>query len=97
MASSPIYDVITPVLMTSYDLIQVDMIILTPFYDPAKFHLKWDIFQLSGPIPRSREFFNSSLQDHKTAVYRVTIQSNVILVEGAKGHHPLPGSHYFVL
>ena len=66
MTSSPIYDVITPVLMTSYDSIQVDMIQLTPFYDPAKFYLKWDIFQLLGPIPGSREFFNSSLQGHNT-------------------------------
>ena len=52
--------------MTLYDSIQVDMIQLTHFYDPAKFYLKWDIFQLLGPIPRSREFFNSSLQGHNT-------------------------------
>ena len=66
MTSSPIYDVITPVLMMSYDSIQVDMIQLTPFYDTAKFYLKWDIFQLLGQVPRSREFFNSSLQGHIT-------------------------------
>ena len=66
MTSSPIYDVITPVLMMSYDSIQVDMIQLTPFYDPAKFYLKWDIFELLSSIPRSREFFNSSLQGHNT-------------------------------
>ena len=66
MTSSPIYDVITPVLMMSYDSIQVDMIQLTPFYDTAKFYLKWDIFQLLGQIPGSREFFNSSLQGHNT-------------------------------
>ena len=66
MTSSRIYDVITPVLMMSYDSIQVDMIQLTLFYDPAKFYLKWDIFQLLGPIPWSREFFNSSLQGHNT-------------------------------
>ena len=50
----------------SYDSIQVDMIQLTPFYDTAKFYLKWDIFQLLGQIPGSREFFNSSLQGHNT-------------------------------
>ena len=66
MTSSPIYDVITPVLMMSYDSIQVDMILLTPFYDTAKFYLKWDIFQLVGQILGSREFFNSSLQGHNT-------------------------------
>ena len=44
MTSSPIHDVITPVLMTSYDLVQLDMIQLTPFYDPAKFYHKRSIF-----------------------------------------------------
>ena len=63
---SRIYDVITPVLMTSYDPIKVDIIQLTLFYDPAKFYLKWNIFQLLGPIPGSREFFNSSSQGHNT-------------------------------
>ena len=75
MTSSPIYDVITPVLMMSYDSIQVDMIQLTPFYEPAKFYLKWDIFELlwtQFPDPGS----------FSTAVYSFTIQSIVILVEG---------------
>ena len=66
MTSSRICDVITRALMTSYDSIKVDMNQLTLFYDPAKFYLKWNIFQLLGPIPGSREFFNSSLQGHNT-------------------------------
>ena len=76
MTSSPIYDVITHVLMMSYDSIQVDMIQLTPFYEPAKFYLKWDIFELLRTTPPDPGGFS-------TAVYRVTTQSNVILVEGA--------------
>ena len=52
--------------MTSYDSIQIDLIQLIPFYDPAKFYLKQDIFELLSSIPRSREFFNSSLQGHNT-------------------------------
>ena len=66
MTSSRIYDVITPVLMTSYDPIKVDTIQPTLFHDHVKFHLKWNIFQLLGSIPGSREFFNSSLQSHNT-------------------------------
>ena len=66
MTSSRIYDVITPVLMTSYDPIKVDTIQPTLFHDHVKFHLKWNIFQLLGPIPGSREFFNSSLQGYNT-------------------------------
>ena len=66
MMSSPIYDVITPVLMMSYDSIQVDMIQLTPFYEPAKFYLKWDISELLRTNPLIQGFFNSSLQDHNT-------------------------------
>ena len=57
MTSSPIYDVITPVLMMSYDSIQVDMIQLTPFYEPAKFYLKWDIFELLRTNPLIQGFF----------------------------------------
>ena len=60
------YDVISHVLMTSCDSIQVYMIQLTPFYDPAEFYIKQDIFELLSTIPRSREFFNSSLQGHNT-------------------------------
>ena len=51
MTSSTIHDVITPVLLTSYDLVQLDMIQLTPFYEPAKFYLKWDIFELLRTNP----------------------------------------------
>ena len=66
MTSQSIDDVINHVLITSYYSIEVDMIQLTPFYDPAKFYLKQDIFELLSSIPRSREFFNSSLQGHNT-------------------------------
>ena len=81
MASSRIYDVITLVLMTSYDSIQVDMIPLTPFYDPAKFISNGAFLSLIDQFPDPGSF--------STAVYRVTIQSDVILVEGGTYNHYL--------
>ena len=44
MTSSPIYDEIAPILMTSFDSVQQDMIQSTYFYDPVMSYLKRGIF-----------------------------------------------------
>ena len=68
MTSSPIHDVITPVLMTSYDLVQLDMIQLTPFYDLAKFYLKLcHFFELLWTNPLIQGFLTVSTQGDSEA------------------------------
>ena len=83
MTSSFSHDVITPVLMTSYDSIQVNMIQHTHFYDPAKVYLKWDIFELLGPIPGGafQKQFTGSHYEVMGSWYRMT-QCHLLPTQG---------------
>ena len=62
MTSSPIFDVFAPVLMTSYDSVQLDMLIwfdLPIFIILPRFTSNGAFLSSYGPTPWSREFLNS--------------------------------------
>ena len=53
-----------PFLMTSHDSVQLDMIQLTPFYDPDKFFLKQGIFELLWTNSLIQGVIDSRFQGH---------------------------------